>query len=144
KILTSPGLRCQPPQSLSGFVKILFRGLLTFSHVRRAQHASPALCCAVASRCARENPWRRESPFARHDTRSRQIAMVLSNRRSSSSLPPQGREAMTGISITSNDGALDSASAILWVKATNPAYNQPALRIDQASDRGGAASIKIF
>jgi len=51
---------------------------------------------------------------------------------------------MTGISITSNDGALDSASAILWVKATNPAYNQPALRIDQASDRGGAASIKIF
>ena len=50
---------------------------------------------------------------------------------------------MTAISITSNDGAVDSASAVLWVRATNPAYNQPALRIDQAGSRGGAASIKI-
>jgi hypothetical protein len=47
------------------------------------------------------------------------------------------------MSITSNDGALDSASAVLEVTATNPEYNQPALRIKQASKRGGAASIRI-
>jgi len=50
---------------------------------------------------------------------------------------------MATISITSNEGALESASAVLEVTATNPEYNQPALRIDQASKRGGAASIKI-
>jgi len=50
---------------------------------------------------------------------------------------------MPTISITSNEGALDSASAVLEVTATNPEYNQPALRIGQASKRGGAASIRI-
>src|SRR5262245_48750471 len=50
---------------------------------------------------------------------------------------------MATISITSNDGALDSASAVLEVSATNPEYNQPALRIKQAGQGGGAASIRI-
>ena len=50
---------------------------------------------------------------------------------------------MTVVSITSNEGALDSASAVLEVAATNTEYNQPALRIKQASKRGGAASIRI-
>jgi hypothetical protein len=50
---------------------------------------------------------------------------------------------MATISITSNEGALESASAVLQVAATNPEYNQPALRIKQASTRGGAASIRI-
>jgi hypothetical protein len=46
-------------------------------------------------------------------------------------------------SITSNDGKLDSASAVLEISATNPEYNQPALHIKQASEAGGAASIRI-
>ncbi len=50
---------------------------------------------------------------------------------------------MATISITSNDGTLQSASAVLEVTATNPEYNQPALRIKQAGRRGGAASIRI-
>jgi len=50
---------------------------------------------------------------------------------------------MPTISITSNDGALKSASAVLEVAATNPEYNQPALHIKQASTVGGAASIRI-
>jgi hypothetical protein len=50
---------------------------------------------------------------------------------------------MAVVSITSNDGALQSASAVLEVSATNPEYNQPALRIKQVSRRGGAASIRI-
>ena len=50
---------------------------------------------------------------------------------------------MATISITSNDGALHSASAVLEVAATNPEYNQPALRIIQKSKSGGAASIRI-
>lgn len=50
---------------------------------------------------------------------------------------------MPTISIISNDGALESASAVLEVSATNPEYNQPALQIKQASKRGGAASIRI-
>jgi hypothetical protein len=50
---------------------------------------------------------------------------------------------MATVSITSNEGALDSASAVLEVTATNPEYNQPALRVKQASKRGGAASIRI-
>ncbi|HYT54605.1 MAG TPA: hypothetical protein VEQ38_07830 [Verrucomicrobiae bacterium] len=50
---------------------------------------------------------------------------------------------MPTMSITSNDGVLESASAVLEVTATNPEYNQPALRIRQASKRGGAASIRI-
>jgi hypothetical protein len=50
---------------------------------------------------------------------------------------------MATISITSNEGTLDSASAVLEVIATNPEYNQPALRIKQAGERGGAASIRI-
>lgn len=45
--------------------------------------------------------------------------------------------------ITSNEGHLDSASAVLEVSATNPEYNQPVLRIKQAGQRGGAASIRI-
>lgn len=48
-----------------------------------------------------------------------------------------------GLVITSNDGKLDSASSVLEVSATNPDYNQPALRIKQAGIRGGAASIRI-
>ena len=50
---------------------------------------------------------------------------------------------MPTISITSNDGKLNSASAVLEVSATNPKYNQPVLRIKQAGKRGGAASIRI-
>jgi hypothetical protein len=50
---------------------------------------------------------------------------------------------MATVSITSNEGALESASAVLEVTATNSEYNQPALRIRQASKRGGAASIRI-
>jgi hypothetical protein len=48
-----------------------------------------------------------------------------------------------GLVITSNDGKLNSASAVLEVSATNPDYNQPALRIKQTSKAGGAASIRI-
>jgi hypothetical protein len=47
------------------------------------------------------------------------------------------------LTITSNDGHLDSPSAVLVIEATNPEYNQPALRIKQAGERGGAASIRI-
>lgn len=50
---------------------------------------------------------------------------------------------MATASITSNEGKLSSASTVLEVTATNPQYNQPALRIKQASKRGGAASIRI-
>jgi len=50
---------------------------------------------------------------------------------------------MATIAITSNDGQLNSASAVLEVSATNPEYNQPVLRIKQAGERGGAASIRI-
>ena len=50
---------------------------------------------------------------------------------------------MATMTITSNDGALDSASAVLEISATNREYNQPALRIRQAGCRGGAASIRI-
>lgn len=50
---------------------------------------------------------------------------------------------MATVSIVSNDGALEAASAVLEVAATNPAYNQPALRITQAGTSGGAASIRI-
>jgi hypothetical protein len=50
---------------------------------------------------------------------------------------------MATVSITSNEGALDAASAVLEVSATNPEYNQPALRIKQTSRRGGVASIRI-
>jgi len=50
---------------------------------------------------------------------------------------------MATISITSNEGKLDSASAVLEVSATNPDYNQPVQRIKQAGERGGAASIRI-
>lgn len=50
---------------------------------------------------------------------------------------------MATVSITSNDGKLASASAVLEVTAKNPAYNQPALRIRQAGEHGGAASIRI-
>ena len=35
---------------------------------------------------------------------------------------------MATMSITSNDGALGSASAVLEIIATNPEYNQPVLR----------------
>jgi hypothetical protein len=50
---------------------------------------------------------------------------------------------MATTTIISNDGALDSASAVLEVTATNSEYNQPALRIRQAGKGGGAASIRI-
>jgi hypothetical protein len=50
---------------------------------------------------------------------------------------------MATVSITSNDGKLTSASAVLEVSATNPEYDQPALRIKQAGECGGAASIRI-
>jgi hypothetical protein len=50
---------------------------------------------------------------------------------------------MATTSITSNEGALASSSAVLEVTATNPEYNQPALRISQAGRHGGAASIRI-
>jgi hypothetical protein len=54
-----------------------------------------------------------------------------------------GIKAMATASITSNEGSLASASAVLEVTATNPEYNQPALRIRQAGKSGGAASIRI-
>jgi hypothetical protein len=50
---------------------------------------------------------------------------------------------MATASFTSNEGALDSASAVLLLRATNPEYNQSVLRIEQNSDKGGAASIRI-
>jgi hypothetical protein len=50
---------------------------------------------------------------------------------------------MATMSVTSNDGALGSASAVLEISATNSDFNQPALRIKQAGQRGGAASIRI-
>jgi len=50
---------------------------------------------------------------------------------------------MATVSITSNEGKLSSASAVLEVSATNPEYNQPVLRIKQAGEHGGAASIRI-
>lgn len=50
---------------------------------------------------------------------------------------------MATISITSNEGALNSPSAVLEVSATNPEYNQPALRVRQESILGAAASIRI-
>lgn len=50
---------------------------------------------------------------------------------------------MATTTIISNDGALDFASAVLEVTATNSEYNQPALRIRQAGKGGGAASIRI-
>ena len=50
---------------------------------------------------------------------------------------------MPTMSVISNEGTLNSASAVLEVTATNPDYNQPALRIKQAGKGGGAASIRI-
>ena len=50
---------------------------------------------------------------------------------------------MAKVSITSNEGRLNSASAVLEVTAINPEYNQPAFRIKQADKRGGAVSIRI-
>jgi hypothetical protein len=50
---------------------------------------------------------------------------------------------MATVSITSNEGKLSSASAVLEVAATNKEYNQPALHIKQAGEHGGAASIRI-
>jgi hypothetical protein len=49
---------------------------------------------------------------------------------------------MATMSIVSNEGTLNSGSAVLEVTATNPDYNQPALRIKQAGISGGAASIR--
>jgi hypothetical protein len=46
-------------------------------------------------------------------------------------------------SFTSNEGKLNSASAVLLLKATNSEYNQPVLHIEQAGSAGGAASIRI-
>jgi hypothetical protein len=52
-------------------------------------------------------------------------------------------DTMATVSITSNEGKLNSASAVLEVAATNKKFNQPALRIRQAGEHGGAASIRI-
>jgi hypothetical protein len=57
--------------------------------------------------------------------------------------PTFRRKTMATLTVTSNEGALASASAVLEVSATNPEYNQPALRIRQAGGSGGAASIRI-
>ena len=51
---------------------------------------------------------------------------------------------MATVLMESHDGEFPSASAVLQVGATNAEYDQPALRIDQTSDSGGAASMKIF
>ena len=48
-----------------------------------------------------------------------------------------------GLTVTTGDGHLDSASAALVVEATNADDNQPALRVRQAGTGGGAASIRI-
>jgi hypothetical protein len=50
---------------------------------------------------------------------------------------------MATFSFTSDDGELGSASAVVEVSATNKKYNQPALHVKQAGERGGAASIRI-
>jgi hypothetical protein len=50
---------------------------------------------------------------------------------------------MATVSITSHEGKLNSASAVLEVIATSKEYNQPALHIKQAGEHGGAASIRI-
>jgi hypothetical protein len=50
---------------------------------------------------------------------------------------------MATFSFTSDDGELDSASAVVEVSATNKKYNQPALHVKQAGESGGAASIRI-
>ena len=50
---------------------------------------------------------------------------------------------MTIKTVVSNEGKLNSASAVLLLKATNPEYNQPVLRIEQSGCAGGAASIRI-
>jgi hypothetical protein len=55
--------------------------------------------------------------------------------------PTYRKNTIATISITSNDGKLHSASAVLEVSATNLEYNQPAWRIDQARKGGGTASI---
>jgi hypothetical protein len=55
---------------------------------------------------------------------------------------------MATASVTSNEGALESASAVLEVTATNPEYNQPALGIKQASKRNasdtGFETVVVF
>jgi hypothetical protein len=53
------------------------------------------------------------------------------------------RKTMATKTITTNEGHLNSASAVLELSATNPEYNQPVLRIKQAGQGGGAASIRI-
>jgi len=45
--------------------------------------------------------------------------------------------------ITTDDGRLDSASAVLLLRSTKKEYNQPVLRIEQAGESGGSASIRI-
>jgi hypothetical protein len=50
---------------------------------------------------------------------------------------------MATVSITTNEGELPSASSVLELSATNSLYNQPVLRIKQAGEKGGAASIRI-
>ena len=69
--------------------------------------------------------------------------LLLSNVSSARYNKHTGEEIVATMSVTSNEGALGSASAVLEVIATNPAYNQPALRIRQAGQSGGAASIRI-
>src|SRR5262249_52384521 len=77
---------------------------------------------------------------------------TISGRSELFATPTYRRNTMTTISttsnegtltITTNDGHLDSASAVLVIEATNPEYNQPALHIKQAGKHGGAASIRI-
>jgi hypothetical protein len=69
--------------------------------------------------------------------------VVIDLRATSSRQRTYRSKTMPTIIITSNDGQLNSASAVLEVSATNPEYNQPALRIKQAGQHGGAASIRI-
>ena len=58
-------------------------------------------------------------------------------------MPTIRLDRMSALSIASDEGRLESPSAVLELTATNPEYNQPALRIRQASKCGGAASIRI-
>ncbi len=78
-----------------------------------------------------------------HPRKQQSLEETLHLRRRRFALLPHRRNMMATISMTSNDGQLSSASAVLEVSATNPEYNQPVLRVKQAGTRGGAASIRI-
>ena len=75
----------------------------------------------------------RRSRARSHGTGSRGKVGSAWKKISQDDTPMYRRNTITIASITSNEGALDFASAVLEVTATNPAYNQPALRIKQVS-----------